>query len=98
MNITDTVWRSLGQKKIHPSEVLNTLIELDNRQGQIGLWALENELRQKLPRLRPGAQGLGQAWLEAIAFYRQTYYPQDRLSKLFARLVSNPSQPLPKAS
>lgn len=98
MNATDTVWRSLGRQKIHPGDVLNALIEIDNRRGQIGLWALENELREKLPRLRPVAQPLAQAWLGAIQLYRETYYPEDRLSKLFARLISNPSQALPKAS
>lgn len=98
MNATDTVWRSLGQQKIHPSSVLNTLIEIDNRRGQLGLWALENELREKLPRLRSAAQPLAQAWLEAVQLYRETYYPEDRLSKLFARLISNPAQALPKAS
>lgn len=63
MNISEIVWKSVGRGAAHPSEVLNTLIELDNRKGQIGLWALENELRAKMPLLRPAARPLAQAWL-----------------------------------
>jgi len=52
MKTSEIVWRSVGRGTVHPNEVLNALIELDNRRGQIGLWALENELRAKIPRLR----------------------------------------------
>lgn len=83
MNINENVWKTIGRGTVHPSEVLNTLIELDNRKGQIGLWALENELREQMPRLRPAAQPLAKAWLEATAQYRNTYYPETRLSKLW---------------
>jgi hypothetical protein len=66
--------------------VLNTLIELDNRRGQTGLWALENELRGQMPRLRPAAQVLAKAWLEAVVQYRATYYTETKLAKLFSQL------------
>lgn len=56
MNISEIVWRPVGRGSAHPSEALNALIELDNRKGQIGLWALENELRAKMPLLRPTAR------------------------------------------
>lgn len=92
MNATQTVWKSLGRGKIHPTEVLNTLIEIDNRKGQIGLWSLENELREQMSRLRPVAQPLAQAWLEAISAYRATYYPEGPMAKLFARF-SKTEQP-----
>lgn len=98
MNISEIVWRSVGRGSAHPSEVLNALIELDNRKGQIGLWALENELRAKMPLLRPTARPLAQAWLEATVLYRTTYYPEGRLSKLFHRFVQPEQTPLPFAS
>lgn len=81
----DAVWKTIGRGTVHPSEVLNTLIELDNRRGQIGLWALENELRERLPRLRPNAQPLAKAWLEAVVQYRETYYPENNLLRLLRR-------------
>ncbi|MCX7600763.1 MAG: hypothetical protein N2Z75_02355 [Meiothermus sp.] len=87
MNINENVWKTIGRGAVHPSEVLNTLIELDNRKGQIGLWALENELREKMPLLRPSARLLAQAWLEATVQYRTTYYPETRLTRLWNRLV-----------
>jgi hypothetical protein len=87
MNATLNVWKSLGRNKAHPADVLNTLIEVDNHKGQIGLWALENQIRQQMPRLRPSAQCLAQAWLEAIAAYRATHYPEGPLSKLFSRFT-----------
>lgn len=98
MNINENVWKTIGRGSVHPSEVLNTLIELDNRKGQIGLWALENELREKMPLLRPMAQPLAQAWLEATIQYRITYYPEGRLSRLFHRFAQPKRQPLPIAS
>lgn len=98
MNSNENIWRTIGRGTVHPSEVLNTLIELDNRKGQIGLWALENELRQKMPLLRPTAQPLAQAWLEATIQYRTTYYPEGRLTRLFNRFVQSEPQTLPIAS
>ncbi|GIW34643.1 hypothetical protein [Meiothermus sp.] len=98
MNINENVWRTIGRGTAHPSEVLNTLIELDNRKGQIGLWALENELREKMPLLRPVVQPLAQAWLEATILYRTTYYPEDRLSRLFHRFTQPERPHLPVAS
>lgn len=83
MNINENVWKTIGRGTVHPSEVLNTLIELDNRKGQVGLWALENELREQISRLRPASQTLAKAWLEATVQYRSTYYPETRLSKLW---------------
>ncbi|RIH83480.1 hypothetical protein [Calidithermus roseus] len=93
MTANETVWRSLGQGKAHPSDVLNTLIEIDNRRGLVGLWALETDLREALPRLRPQAQALAQAWLEALCLYRASYYPEGRLSKLFNRFLQKEAQP-----
>ncbi|WP_245575072.1 hypothetical protein [Meiothermus rufus] len=87
MSLSEKVWRSIGQGRAHPSDVLNILIELDNRKGQVGLWALENELRSSLPRLRPQSRLLAAAWLEATVLYRTTYYPESQLSRLFSRLV-----------
>jgi hypothetical protein len=98
MKTIDIVLRSLGQGKVHPNLVLNTLIELDNQKGQAGLRRLEEELRASTRKLRPSAQPLAQAWLEALRLYRETYYPDDRLSKLFAQLISSPARTLPKAS
>jgi hypothetical protein len=92
MNNNENVWKTIGRGTVHPSEVLNTLIELDNRKGQIGLWALENELRGKIPLLRPMAQPLARAWLEATIQYRTTYYPEARLTKLWNRLVGADAQ------
>ncbi|RDI95980.1 hypothetical protein DV704_03400 [Meiothermus sp. QL-1] len=85
MSSAEKVWRSIGRGRAHPSEVLNTLIELDNRQGAVGLYALERELGRALPRLRPSARPLAQAWLEAVVLYRQTYYPEARLARLLCR-------------
>jgi len=98
MQISEIVWRSVGRGTVHPNEVLNALIELDNRRGQIGLWALENELRAKIPLLRSTAQPLAKAWLEATVLYRTTYYPEGRLSRLFHRFVRPEQLPLPFAS
>ncbi|WP_299431751.1 hypothetical protein [uncultured Meiothermus sp.] len=92
MNNNENVWKTIGRGTVHPSEVLNTLIELDNRKGQIGLWALENELRGKIPLLRPMAQPLARAWLEATIQYRTTYYPEARLTRLWNRLVGADAQ------
>lgn len=97
MNAIDSVLRSLGQGKVHPNLVLNTLIELDNQKGRAGLRKLEEELRASTLKLRPSARPLAQAWLEALGLYRETYYPDDRLSQLFARLINRPARPLPKA-
>ena len=94
MTSTDTVWKTIGRGTVHPSEVLNTLIELDNSKGQIGLWALENELRCCLPKLRPNAQTLATAWLEALQQYRATYYPETNLSRMFSRFISKEEMPL----
>ncbi|GIW25552.1 hypothetical protein [Meiothermus sp.] len=98
MNFSENVWKTIGRGTAHPSEVLNTLIELDNRKGQIGLWALENELREKMLLLRPSARPLAQAWLEATILYRTTYYPEGRLSRLFHRFSQPKQEPLPIAS
>ncbi|RIH82885.1 hypothetical protein Mterra_02494 [Calidithermus terrae] len=99
MTANETVWRSLGQGKAHPSDVLNTLIEIDNRRGLVGLWGLESELRDALPRLRPQAQALAHAWLEALALYRASYYPEGRLSRLFNRFLNKePQAKLARAS
>jgi hypothetical protein len=98
MNISEIVWKSVGRGAVHPSEVLNVLIELDNRKGQIGLWALENELRAKIPLLRPTAQPLAKAWLEATIQYRMTYYPEGRLSRLFNRFSQPERESFPLAS
>lgn len=92
MNNNENIWKTIGRGTVHPSEVLNTLIELDNRKGQIGLWALENELREKMPLLRPMAQPLARAWLEATIQYRTTYYPEARLTRLWNRLVRADAQ------
>ncbi|MDX2004385.1 MAG: hypothetical protein SFU83_03830 [Meiothermus sp.] len=94
MTSTDSVWKTIGRGTVHPSEVLNTLIELDNRRGQIGLWALENELRQSLHRLRPSAHNLAVAWLEATRQYRATYYPEGTLTKLWDRITGKEEMPL----
>lgn len=90
MSCEERIWQSIGRGKAHPSEVLNVLTELDNRKGPVGLYALEQELRKKIPRLRPTARPLAQAWLEATVLYRETYYPESRLSRLF-QLLSPPS-------
>lgn len=92
MNSNENIWKTIGRRSVHPSEVLNALIELDNRKGQIGLWALENELREKMPLLRPAAQLIAKAWLEATVHYRATYYPEARLTKLWNRLVKAEAQ------
>jgi hypothetical protein len=93
MNNNENIWKTIGRRTVHPTEVLNTLIELDNRKGQIGLWALENELRAKIPLLRPAAQPMARAWLEATIQYRTTYYPEARLTRLWNRLVGADAQP-----
>lgn len=99
MTASEFVIKSLGQGKAHPADVLNTLIDLDNRRGQVGLWALENQLREQMPRLRPSAQALAQAWLEAVQLYRQTHYHQSTLAQLFARFGVRPlSQPQRKVA
>ncbi len=98
MGMSEKVWRSIGQGRAHPSDVLNVLIELDNRKGQVGLWALENELRSSLPRLGPQNRLLAAAWLEATILYRTTYYPEGRLTKLFNRFVQADPQALSVAS
>ncbi|MCS7057781.1 MAG: hypothetical protein NZ849_06920 [Meiothermus sp.] len=90
MSCEERIWQSIGRGKVRPSEVLNALTELDNRKGPVGLYALEQELRRKIPYLRPTAQPLAQAWLEATVLYRETYYPESRLSRLFQLL--NPSR------
>lgn len=95
MRDNPAVWRSLGRGKVHPSEVLNALIELDNRRGMLGLEALEAEINEHLLRLSPRAQVLANAWLEAISAYRAAYYPRSALAKIFARIVN--LEPLPKA-
>lgn len=95
MSDNPAVWRSLGRGKVHPSEVLNALIELDNRRGLLGLEALEAEISEHLPRLSPRTQVLANAWLEAIAAYRVAYYPRSALAKIFGRIVN--LEPLPKA-
>lgn len=84
MSSVDFVWRSLGKGKAHPTEVINTLIEIENTRGLLGLCMLEHDLRQQLPRLRPQAQVLARIWLEAIHAYRSAYYPESGISKLFA--------------
>jgi hypothetical protein len=84
MSSVDFVWRSLGKGKAHPTEVINTLIEIENCKGLLGLCTLEHDLRAQLPRLRPQAQALAKTWLEAIHTYRTAYYPESGISKLFA--------------
>jgi len=68
-----------------PSEMLNLLIEVDNREGRRGLDRLEVEIRYAERRLRqsghPQAIRLN-LWLRALAAYRETYYPQRTLWKL----------------
>lgn len=92
MTMNPVVLRSLSRGVAHPSLVLNTLIELDNQKGLPGLQGLEEALQLSSPRLRPSAQPLAQAWLEAVILYRKTYYP--RVSML--QLLFRPT--LPKAS
>lgn len=62
-----------------PSEMLNLLIEVDNREGRRGLDRLEAEIRYAERRLRrrghPQAARLN-LWLRALAAYRETYYPR----------------------
>lgn len=61
------------------SEMLNLLIEVDNREGRRGLDRLEAEIRYAERRLRlsghPQAARLN-LWLRALAAYRETYYPR----------------------
>jgi len=65
-----------------PSEMLNLLIEVDNREGRRGLDRLEAEIRYAERRLRrrghPQAARLN-LWLRALAAYRETYYPRRSL-------------------
>jgi hypothetical protein len=82
MTAFPSIWQTIGRGTAHPNEVLNLLIELDNRRGMLGLWDLENELRAGLPKLRPNSQAMATAWLEAVQEYRAAYYPEGNLIKL----------------
>ncbi len=73
--MTKSVLKTLGRGSAHPCEVLNILIELDNRHGEGGLRQLEVMLQAQLPRLRPQAKHLALLWLEACLTYRQSHYP-----------------------
>lgn len=81
IQLPEAVRRSLGTGRVHPTVAMNTLIELDNRRGLLGLWGLEGELRDALPRLQPRAQALARAWLEALELYREAHYPRHRVSR-----------------
>ncbi|WP_457636872.1 hypothetical protein [Oceanithermus sp.] len=66
-------------KSALPSEMLNLLIEVDNREGRKGLDRLEAEIRYAERRLRrhghPQAARLN-LWLRALNAYRETFYPR----------------------
>lgn len=72
-----------------PGEMLNLLIEVDNREGRRGLDRLEAEIRYAHARLRrvnhPQAARLN-LWLKALDAYRNAYYPRrNLLGRLLAR-------------
>jgi len=80
MNQIERLFRT--PKAALPSEMLNLLIEVDNREGRRGLDRLEAEIRYAERRLRrrghPQAARLN-LWLRALAAYRETYYPRRAL-------------------
>ena len=80
--MTQTVIKSLGRGFAHPCEVLNTLIELDNQYGQLGLRQFEADLQAQLPRLRPQARHLALLWLEAGIEYRRSHYPTSLVQRV----------------
>lgn len=72
-----------------PAEMLNLLIEVDNREGSAGLERLEREIKDALRRLQ--AAGHPQAarltlWLKALDAYRHAYHPRPRGLRLFRRV------------
>ena len=85
----------IAPKAALPSEVLNLLIEVDNREGRRGLDRLEAEIRSAEQRLRrsghPQAARLN-LWLRALALYRETYYPRRSLLSRFRLLRSGRRQ------
>lgn len=87
MTATNRMWQTIGSRQAHWTLVVNLLIEVDNARGQVGLWALENDLLAGLPKLLPVQREVAQAWLEALRLYHDTYYPEKRLSRLFGRLA-----------
>ncbi len=67
-----------------PAEMLNLLIEIDNREGRSGLDRLQHEIEEARRRLQ--AAGHPQAerpalWLKALEAYRRTYHPRPRLAR-----------------
>jgi len=79
----------LSPARALPGEMLNLLIEVDNREGRRGLDRLEAEIRYAHERLRrvnhPQAARLN-LWLKALEAYRNAYYPRrNLLIRLFAR-------------
>ncbi|WP_457629857.1 hypothetical protein [Oceanithermus sp.] len=76
-----------------PAEMLNLLIEVDNREGLRGLDRLEAEIRYAERRLRrsghPQAARLN-LWLRALSAYREAYYPRRSfLKRLFRRRTAH---------
>lgn len=93
--MTQTVLKSLGRGSVHPCEVLNALIELDNHQGEAGLRQLETLLQAQLPRLRPQARHLALLWLEAVLEYRRVHHPTSLVQRVL-RWVSRSARTRPR--
>ncbi|GHG04673.1 hypothetical protein GCM10017783_16640 [Deinococcus piscis] len=67
---------SLRAGYIHPTRVLNTLIELENAGGIPALREFESQLRGAQQTLTEGGHPharLAEAWLQATRFYLQEY-------------------------
>ena len=89
MKLANTIWKSIGSGKANPTDVFNLLVELDNRKGQLGLWALEKEIYSKREEVRTEVQPLLDSWVSAITVYRESYYPSSAVSRLFGRPAKN---------
>lgn len=92
--MTKSVLRTLGRGSAHPCEVLNTLIELDNHQGEVGLRQLETLLQAQLPCLRPQARHLALLWLEATLEYRHNHYPSSLVQRVLRWVARSGVRPV----
>ena len=80
--ILGKITQTLVAERVHPTMVLNTLIELENDGGIPMIFELHYRLTRMVRNLREvqgPAQRIAQAWLDATIAYLETHAPKAQI-------------------
>jgi hypothetical protein len=76
MRILETIAQTLRTERVHPTVVLNALIELENAGGAAALHELEYRIARLVRAMRERDDAtlpIAQGWLSATRAYLETY-------------------------